>query len=1000
MALQKTVIPTNLAMGLDTKTSKFQTSGYLQLQNCFQQKTGSIQKRFGLTSLSNSVYGNNPFSNITSGYNLFKFNEELLMHDGENLFSYNPVNENWVYSNQLFTNVLNSSPVVINTFSQSIPTVAYNNNLELHAWEDARGGVYATVVEQSTGNIIFPAIQLSSDYSLPKAIACGNNLFLFVIKGGNQLVSISINTNNPTSFSSENIISSSISTSNLSYDIDQLNSGIVFAFGDTSDFLNVGYVASNNVVGSPITGFPSPIIYNTISVTTAISLATSMTNVFIAVCNGTGIQHVGLNGALAIIYPLLTIAAGDATTLITLINDGNVNQILYQITASPNVNSYIKHSLLTLSTNTSSVADTFAVGAGLLTNIFLANGMLFVGVVYDTNLQSTYFLLSVPDGVIVSKFAYGLGGGLIPDPNSLANVVAVPVPNTSPVEYVYEFDAAVRVNITQTSLTSVSFVTGINKYAFNFSPFNVIQSQQLGGNLHISGGFIQAYDGISSVELGFLLNPELPVLTTGSGALSGTYQYVVVWEWIDQDGQLHQSGSSPIATTSVLSSNNVTLTIKTLNFTFKQPQYQRTNVLGVIYRTLSNGTIFYRVTSVTSPLYNDPTANTITYLDNASDASINGNELLYTTGGVLPNYPTPSATSMQVFQNRLFVIQSEYPNLIFYSKEFLPTEGISFAAQNYQTIDETGGSPVSLNSLDDKLVIFKNNRTYVTSGSGPDDTGQNGGFAVPQLISGDIGCIAPSAIVRIPNGLMFVSSKGIYLLSRSLTFEYIGAPVEDFNSLTFTSAVVVPDYNQARFVTSEGTTLVYDWFFGQWYTYINQSAIASVIWNNKFLILNLKGIVRQEIENTYSDDGNPIQTIIRTPWYSFAGLQGYQRLYSVLILGEYAGEHVLTTSSYYDFDPSPTETVSINTTAIVQGAIWGSSDIWGTNPPWGGLVGRYETYQFEYKPARQKCESVQFVIKDNFPTSLPTAGFKLHALSFVVGVKVGQQKMPAVRRMT
>lgn len=114
--------------------------------------------------------------------------------------------------------------------------------------------------------------------------------------------------------------------------------------------------------------------------------------------------------------------------------------------------------------------------------------------------------------------------------------------------------------------------------------------------------------------------------------------------------------------------------------------------------------------------------------------------------------------------------------------------------------------------MDEKLILFEDNRIFSLTGQGPTPTGDQNDFSEPSLVTSDAGCIDPRSIVLIPIGILFQSNKGIYLLSRSLETKYIGAPVEAFNNQTITSAKLLQDQNQVRLLSSDGTTLVYDYF--------------------------------------------------------------------------------------------------------------------------------------------------------------------------------------------
>jgi len=993
MALQKQVIPAPFDKGVDTKTSPFLTTSFLSLQNCFQQKTGSIQKRFGLDSLSTNIL--NQTAQITQGKTLFTYNNELLMHDGALLYSYSQPNDEWIVVNELYTNRVVATPVIANSYNQTIPDRDTTNGIELYAWEDSRGGVYVTALDAASGNIILVEQQLSSSYTRPRVVACGTFIFVFAIKNGTSIVSRRFDTENPSSFSTETTISSSI---NGIYDVIQFSSRMMFAYGNAGNNLVLGYLNQDNTVGSLLTGTPQPTTFSGITVVDCLAICSDFgeneyNHIYCAYsASASTVKHSAYNTNLTTYLTETTLDSGLATTpsQITLVDNGGIIVALYELPGTPNINYFIKTNSLTISDNTPGTAANLLLSAGLLSKIFYAQGEYYVAVNYDTNIQATNFIIRISDAFIVAKFSYTLGAGILAKTNSLCRASVSS-------NGLVEFPASRRVKVI--AGTTLTFLLGVYKYNFNFNLTSDIEAEQLGQNLHINGGVVQAYDGLSTTELGFFLNPELPTGATGSGALTGAYQYIVVWQWIDQAGQLHQSGPSPILSVT-LSSNNYTLTIPTLRITLKQALYGRTNALAVIYRTVAAGTIFYRLTNLSSPLYNNPLANTITYTDNAADSTITSNELLYTTGGALPYFPPPASTLSHAFQNRLWLAGAEDVNTLYYSNEFITGDGVSFTPTGNILVNEVGGPISALSDLDDKLIIFKNKAVYAIAGIGPDNTGGNGTFSLPQIISGEIGCTEPRAIAKIPNGLMFLSNKGIYLLNRGLAFEYIGAPVEAFNNYTFTGSVVVGDENQARFTTLEGTTLVYDWFFEKWYTFTNQQADSCKIWDGNFTILGTNGVTRVEDQNSFSDNNYPINTTVQTGWFSFAGIQGFQRVYSVLLLGKFVGNHVLQVSSFFDFKTTARETVTITPQNVIFGSIYGENNVYGTNGTYGTQQYTDGVYQFEYKPCQQKCESMQLMIQDIFPNNQPSGGFELHAMSFTVGLKNGQYKTVAVRRMT
>ena len=91
---------------------------------------------------------------------------------------------------------------------------------------------------------------------------------------------------------------------------------------------------------------------------------------------------------------------------------------------------------------------------------------------------------------------------------------------------------------------------------------------------------------------------------------------------------------------------------------------------------------------------------------------------------------------------------------------------------------QSTGPIKSLCPMDDKLIIGKDNALLYINGNGPDNTGANNQYSDPIFITSGVGCSNQNSIVLIPNGLMFQSNKGIWLLGRDLGTQYIGKDVE------------------------------------------------------------------------------------------------------------------------------------------------------------------------------------------------------------------------------
>jgi len=272
------------------------------------------------------------------------------------------------------------------------------------------------------------------------------------------------------------------------------------------------------------------------------------------------------------------------------------------------------------------------------------------------------------------------------------------------------------------------------------------------------------------------------------------------------------------------------------------------------------------------------------------------------------------------------------------------------------------------------------------NGTGPDNTGANAQYSQPTFIASAVGSDNQQSIVLIPNGLMFQSDKGIWLLGRNLQTLYIGAPVEDF-TLTgkVLSAVSVLGTNQVRFTMDSGITLMYDYFFDQWSTFVNVPAISATTYNSLHTYIDSNGRVFQETPGKYLDGSNPVLQSFTTGWIKTGLLQGFQRAYQMYLLGTYKSPHKLNVGVAYDYDTNPIQNTLI--VPINYAAPWGIDTPWGSDADWGGYTD-VESERLFFQ--RGKCEAIQIQIDEVFDPSYGTMageGLTLSGLNIVIGTK-------------
>lgn len=997
MALQKQLVNYNFEQGLDEKTDPKLTQNLTTLENAIFQKKFTLQKRFGYDTAGKLTIDGYL---ITTGAALGQFNDELLLFSDQKVYSYASANDRWVNKGSAVSVSISNKEVIRNNYSQENPDSSISNNIQVVAWKDARGGIRATVFDYVSGLALLSDYSLNSNATHVKTISCGGYNFVYYMDSGDLKIR-QLDAINPTVFSSETTLRTDgyVGYSDIAYDVDVLGSNMVVTYRNSSDDVTLMYVTQNMVVGNPLTGLPNPITFTGIAQNLSIKV---YGEALIVVAHQSTTDGVVCDS----FYPDLTRYAGptqiDGST--TAVNTcTNLAQVEVVDPNYPN-NCYVFYSSeYTVGTDISikyqqydfvndvavSTLNTFLLGVAVYAKPYTHDNRIFVPIAYESAEQSTYFIVR-DDGFIVAKIASNNGGG-IPTNNMLAQV-------SQQAANIYDMPILVKGKL-QSEQGVLYTNTGVSNTTIDHNDQDIFSAEQLGQNTLVAGGYLKMYDGDSVVEEGFHLYPEnvtaTPSLSVGSIA-HGNYLYRVIWEWIDAKGQIHRSApSTPVSITTSGGTSAIDITIPTLKLT--QKQSPRVPPVIAVYRTENNGQVYYRVTSPLSPTFNNTLTPTVTITDTLSDSAILANEILYTTGGALENIAPPACTILQVFKNRLFLAGLEDPNIIWYSNEQISGEGLSFNDLLQITVDTTGGRITALSVLDDKLVIFKQFAIFILAGDGPNLTGGQNDYTKPQLVNSDVGCIDSNSAVITPAGVMFKSTKGIYLIDRSLQITYIGSPVESYNANQVVRSILVQNKNEVRFLLSTDNVLVYNYYFKQWSIFTNYTnGIDAIIYGGEYTYLTTEGDVRQETTGSYFDNGSSISMNIVTPWYSFAGLQGYQRIYRVFLIGKFKSQHILRVRVGYDFKSSWSETILIDTSTLFGTTTFGSESPFGTEAG-GTWADELEVYQFQFDVTIQKCQSIRFEISDT-NSSGDGQGFELTGLTFEVGVKQGGNKLPASQR--
>jgi hypothetical protein len=987
MALEKQAANISFGQGVDTKSDPWQVPAgkLLNLENAVFNRNNLLEKRKGFEDL---VQINFPVKNLSTLNN-------TLLATGKNLYSLSSTTNTWsdkglIEAVDLRVESLARTEEAI----ESVDAVVSESGLVCSVFSEG-GASYYQITEQATGQQIVPAVALDAGGSLFRTFILRQWFIISYMTNDtvDKLRFIAIPIANPNMPMAPMDISTQVSSDTAFYDGVVANDTFYVAW-DSSDMgggVRIAYINSSLIVSSSIR------ISNTAGDLIALANDQASPNPIIYVtyydAAGTTIYYRILDQTLLSLLAETSVNAIVTALNLTIQVNNGTGEIYYEVDnaytyAAINSN-YIQKNTVDNAGNVGS--NTVVIrSVGLASKAFFINDTIYMLTTYNSDLQPTYFLIN-SSGQVVTKLAYQNAFGYILQlPNvSIHNL-------TASIAYLRKTQIqAVNKSQGAANVSGIYALTGADLATFTFDVKQY--SQETAFSAHMTGGQLWQYDGVKPVELGFHLYPEdlLATSSTGTGSMTAQqYFYIFTYEWTDAYGNIHRSAPSiPLGVLLVGPDDTVTIDIPTLRVTAKTGI---NNLRIVGYRWSTAQQTYYECTSILMPIINDVSIDSVSFVDDQADSDILGNNILYTTGGVIENIAPPANISQVLYKNRLFLVDAENRNSIWYSKQIIqntPVEMSDLFTIYIPPTFEAKGGITALASMDDKLIIFKADAIYYLVGIGPDNAGNNNDFTDPVFITSTVGVTNQSSIVSTPAGLMFQSDKGIWLLGRDLSTNYIGADVEAYNNFNVTSAVSIPGTNQIRFSLDNRRFLVYDYYFNQWGTFTFLEAIDSLIYQGRHTYIEDDGQIRQESLSQYLDGSKPVLMSFTTAWLKLTNLQGFQRTYFFYLLANYLTPHKLAVNVAYDYNEAPSQTSIIN--PFNFNPAWGSDVVWGASSPWGG---QSSVEQFRIFLSKQKCQSIQISVSEIFDPSknVPAgAGLTFSGLNIVIGAKKGFPTLPA-----
>jgi hypothetical protein len=522
------------------------------------------------------------------------------------------------------------------------------------------------------------------------------------------------------------------------------------------------------------------------------------------------------------------------------------------------------------------------------------------------------------------------------------------------------------------------------------------------GGLLVTGGVLQRYDGRVMRENGFLVYPTIIDVTTtaGGSTADGTYSGVFLYERIDSQGKVIRSAVSPPVEL-VMSGGGGTgvfqIHVTGLRATLAPGEAWR--LVG--YVTRAGSTSYRRAilsvvpVALTGPftVLSEAYDEVVTVLD-PGDPDLASSPAVYTDGGELDHWQPDAPIAIAVDKDRAYVVEGDDRESVLVSKPLGQGEGLAFFAEEKRVSPSDGGPITALAHRDGNLLAFKRRHVFAAIGDGPDAGGLNNTLGELELLHQDVGAIDQRHVLKTTNGTLAVGAKGIWMVGRDLSRSYVGADVEQYAAIGVLDTCYVPDRNEARILVAsldspsdQSDELVWNDEFGLWSVNPDIGAIALAARDTGETatrhILAGRGSTTLGVfyeshspaiytpnssagvftRANYPSDNNLYRSRWVTGWIQMAGINGFQRVYEIVINGKwftFISSHRMDVRLYYDYDETVTDDLSIYPDVALG-----------------------EEYQGRVLPSRQKCKAIKIEIYDNYDSGL----LSLSGISLVVGIK-------------
>lgn len=1025
MALRDQWITCRFIRGIDTERDPkvLEPGTPTRIENGIFEGLDVIRKRHGTRVLSRTIAGPT-YRYFTGSVGLSSRddgNELVHLTSADELLSYAPDQDAWVKRGD-WVHVRNELVnIPQGAYERWDPTTASTGTIRLNAWEDARGGVWAQIVDDETGVAYCSDFRVGGTLSrMPRAVCIGSK-FNVLFMTGSELHNGVINASEPTSPTvTDRLLVSTVSPPQ--YDVVSLGTSARFAAAKNSaGAIAIGCIKPDGGLGSITStpSFPTQIIAG--GAWTGPTICASADNALIAVTRhvsgavstqfyqASTLQTIG--GNLILDRAPVIASSGSVTHVYAAFSprtgsDGTYTiRAFSEVSAASNGNRYVRYAFGSGSASTSGTipndSGTLRRHSRIQSKPFTMGEDTFIWVHRPSNKQSTDYLYR-HDGQLVANSRYGLAvsdvSGTVAnvDSNGSMHVRACTHRDSLPLSGSATEYAGRHIIVQRTE----------------YHPQHTWRPVDVDGIMYMPGGLLGMNDGAHVVEHGFTeLTEDVTVVEAGGGGTNltaGSYVYAIVPEWYDAMGNRHLGGYFPAYLTVTGSAASASLSWPTLVHTMKDGD-NAPDIRFAVYRTKPNGLVLQRIDSRLSPIVNSTGSDTITWRDTTTEATRVSGEVLKM--GDDPNFfsepmntPVGAVTHLAAAGDRLYASGVPgYPNLVLASKLAFG-QAIAFA-DGEMDVDPAGGPITALSSIRGSVVAFKRSKVLMAEAAGPENLlGDNTPWPQFVPVTSDVGANNPTAVIEVAGsqnvqGLIFESLRGTRLLSDRQGIVDIGGGVRAYDSLTVVGGVSSETDETVRLYTSKGPTKVFNATGGQWSTFPGQAAVGATLYRGLPAYVDADGYVRVEDTGSYRDGQTAYSMTIETGWMPIGTVQGAARLRDLYVIGDYYSPHTFRVQMAYDFREDFVRVRQTDTSASLgafpyggtgerDGTEWAGSDGYGGSDP---------VFQLAFQSPKQKCQAFKVRFTD-LHQSGSGESYSLTEMKARVAVESGRPRLQRRKR--